>query len=31
VPAMLADRRRTELAVPRASVMSWETVKEGMA
>ena len=30
-PAMLADRRRAELTVSRASVMSWETVKEGMA
>ena len=30
-PAMLADRRRVELEVPRASIMSWETVKEGMA
>ena len=30
-PAMIADRRRADLGVPRASVMSWETVKEGMA
>lgn len=31
VPAMLGDRHRAELKVPRSAPMAWETAKDGMA